>query len=121
MAGIQGVVIQPLPNGSGLVFSRSTVSGGADTLALYTFASGAIAPLNITTIADKCVVSSDAKTLYCGIPDNGASGTMPDDWAALRGRSRYLVAKYHSRLNYTPVLLKVKGNEKVSTSAEIIS
>lgn len=78
--GTRGVIILPVPDGSGFIFSQSDQNGVAQAIARYTFKTGATDVLNLTTIADKCGFSANGKVLYCGAPAGGLPGTMPDDW-----------------------------------------
>lgn len=80
LTGARGVVALPLPDGSGFVFSQSSGSGEAQALALYTFKGGNVAPLNVTTIAEKCAAAVKSKKLYCGVPAGIIRSPSPDEW-----------------------------------------
>lgn len=79
-SGIHGVVLMPAPDNSGFIFSQSANDGSAGGLSLYTFKDQRVAPLNITTIAEKCVFSSDAKIIFCGVPKGTPRSPQPDEW-----------------------------------------
>ncbi len=80
LSGLNGAVVTPIPGGTGFVLSTATAEGRPRNLVLYAFKDHQVIPLNIATIADKCVFSPDAKKLYCGVPKNMGAGVMPDDW-----------------------------------------
>lgn len=79
-SGIHGVVLMPAPDNSGFIFSQSANDGSAGGLSLYTFKDQRAAPLNITTIAEKCAFSSDAKIIFCGVPKGTPRSPQPDEW-----------------------------------------
>lgn len=80
LGGARGVVVLPLADASGFVFSQSTDQGSAEALNRYSFKDGGVTPLGITTIAEKCVASADSKTLYCGVPAGTIGAPSPDAW-----------------------------------------
>lgn len=79
LAGSSGVVVMPLPDASGFVFSRSSERGEAQSLGRYAFSSGGASNLDVVTLAEKCAASTDSKLLYCGVPRN-IPGPSPDTW-----------------------------------------
>lgn len=79
LAGSRGVITIPAPDGSGFLYSQSSASGAAESIALYRFADKTITQLGHTTIAEKCAFSADAKRLFCGVPRTIASPS-PDEW-----------------------------------------
>ena len=59
----------------------SYVLNGAMQLKLVNTATNEIVPLPVTTIADKCVWTTDDSAIYCGIPVSPPSDSLyPDDW-----------------------------------------
>lgn len=80
ISGIPGVIVLPAPDGSGFLFSQSTSDGRASSLALYTFRDRRTVPLNLVTLAEKCVFSPDSKKLFCGLPRGELVAPMPDEW-----------------------------------------
>ena len=79
-SGAEGIVLAPIPDGSGFLFSQSSNGGRAETLSLYALKDGAASPINLVTIAEKCAFSKDSKKLYCGVPEGGLPSPMPDEW-----------------------------------------
>lgn len=79
-SGIPGIVLVPAPDNSGFIFSQSANDGSAGGLYLYAFKDQRVIPLNVTTIAEKCVFSPDAKTLFCGVPKGTPQSPQPDEW-----------------------------------------
>ncbi|MDP3727251.1 MAG: hypothetical protein Q8R35_01275, partial [bacterium] len=80
LAGTRGVVVLPLPDGNGFVFSQSSERGEAQPLSYYLFKDGTITPANVTTVAEKCASSKNSKTIYCGIPAGIIQTPSPDEW-----------------------------------------
>lgn len=80
ITGARGVVLAAVPDGSGFILSRSSDKGEAMELALYSLKDDNATPLNITTVADKCVFSSDSKRLFCGAPKGVMRSPSPDEW-----------------------------------------
>ena len=80
LAGTYGLTVLPKPDGSGFAFSRTSPSGQAEPVAMYTFADGRTAPLRTTTMVEKCAFSPDSKRLYCGVPREALPRPMPDLW-----------------------------------------
>lgn len=75
-----GVVVQPLADGSGFLFSESNARGEAGPLSFFSIATGAVAPLGVTTLADKCAAEPIGKKVYCGVPRGTILGPSPDQW-----------------------------------------
>ena len=41
---------------------------------------GKASKLNLATLPEKCVWSSDSKEIFCAVPQNPSSGPMPDEY-----------------------------------------
>lgn len=90
ISGTHGIVAQPLPGGTGFLYSRSTENGTAEPISRYTLASRTAEPLDLVTIAEKCASSADAKKLYCGVPQGTILAPSPDEW--LKGAVTFIDA-----------------------------
>lgn len=67
------------PSGKWVLVSYS--EAGVMKMELVAAATGAVTPLPLGTIADKCVWTTDSSAIYCGVPVNPpAAGVYPDDW-----------------------------------------
>ena len=80
LANRHGIVVQPLADGSGFLFSETNERGVAGGLSLFTLATNAITPLNITTLADKCSAVLVGRKVYCGVPQGTILAPAPDAW-----------------------------------------
>jgi hypothetical protein len=69
-----------LPNHAGTAALVSYLDGSTLKLAELTFATQALTPLPVSTLAEKCVWTADDSSAYCGVPVALPSGTLPDDW-----------------------------------------
>ncbi len=90
LSGTHGIVTQPLPGGSGFLYSRSTENGAAEILTNYNLASRSGEPLGLVTIAEKCATAPDRKKLYCGVPQGTILAPSPDEW--YKGATAFLDA-----------------------------
>ena len=75
LAALEGL---PDPTGSRVLISYTDASGFH--LAVINVTSKEITALPVTTLAEKCVWSSNGKSLYCAVPKDGFSNNMPDAW-----------------------------------------
>ncbi|MBI4132532.1 MAG: hypothetical protein HY473_00325 [Candidatus Sungbacteria bacterium] len=82
LSGRRGVVVKPLPDASGFLFSQSSASGQAELLARYTFGDRQVTPLAVVTLAEKCAAAPRSKMVYCGVPRQPLGATLPDQWYA---------------------------------------
>src|SRR3989338_667082 len=80
LANRNGIIVQPLADGSGFLFSESNARGEAEPLSFFNLAPAAITPLNVTTLADKCSAVAIRKKVYCGVPQGTILGPSPDQW-----------------------------------------
>ena len=80
LANRNGIIVQPLTDGSGFLFSASDARGNAEQLSFFSIATAAITPLNVTTLADKCAAQPNGKKVYCGVPRGTILGPSPDAW-----------------------------------------
>lgn len=80
IAGPQnGLVALASPLGKWVLVSYTQNS--ALQMQLVNTVTGAVLPLPVATIADKCVWAADDASVYCGIPMSpGTSSMYPDDW-----------------------------------------
>lgn len=74
---LNGLTVLPSPSGQYLLYSYT--DGTLYHMGVLNLATGAVTPLPVATIAEKCVWAGDNVTLYCGIPTS-FSGNLPDDW-----------------------------------------
>ncbi len=77
-SGIPGLTALVSPNGKKTLYSGNTSQGSV--FGVYTLADGFFDRLPITTLAEKCVWSSNNITIYCGVPQRLPSTVLPDDW-----------------------------------------
>lgn len=75
---LDGLVALASPSGKWAVVSY--VSGGVMQMELVNTVTGAVFPLPVATIADKCVWTNNDSSLYCSIPVGPPAGNYPDDW-----------------------------------------
>lgn len=76
---MNGLVALASPSGEWVLVSSA--QGGVMSTELVNTATLQIIPLPIATIADKCVWTSDGKSIYCGVPVSPSpSYAYPDDW-----------------------------------------
>ncbi|HUY05519.1 MAG TPA: hypothetical protein VMV62_02265, partial [Candidatus Paceibacterota bacterium] len=76
---LDGLVALASPSGKWVLVSYT--QNGAMQMELINAVTGAVLPLPLATIADKCVWAADDSSIYCGIPVNpSASYAYPDDW-----------------------------------------
>lgn len=80
LANRNGIVVQPLADGGGFLFSESDGEGRAGALSLFDLATNKITPLNVTTLADKCSQRPNGKKIYCGVPRGTILAPSPDEW-----------------------------------------
>lgn len=74
---LPGLTLLPSPSGKQVLYSY--VTNGSTRLAVLDVATRTSTPLPVATLAEKCVWSSDATSVYCAVP-RALSGTLPDDW-----------------------------------------
>ncbi len=79
-ANLNGVTLLPLPDGSGFLSSATSDRGTPQTLGIYKFSDGSTRDLSIITQAEKCAFDSKGERLFCGVPQGGWGGVMPDEW-----------------------------------------
>lgn len=79
-SGTNGITLAAATDSATLLLSRTSGAGSLQPLATYDLKSGRTTPLNAMTLAEKCVFSSDAKKLYCGVPRDSIPAPMPDEW-----------------------------------------
>jgi len=80
LSGLNGAVLVASPDGNALLLSQSSTGGDAEKLSLYDIRKSKTTPLNVLTIAEKCVFSGDGKKIYCGVPKGAISAPSPDEW-----------------------------------------
>lgn len=79
-SGTNGITLAAATDSATLLLSRTSSAGNLELLSTYDLKSGRTTPLNAVTLAEKCVFSSDAKKLYCGVPRDSIPAPMPDEW-----------------------------------------
>lgn len=76
---LKGLVALASPSGKWVLVSYD--QGAQMQMELVNTSTGALLPLPVATIADKCVWTADETALYCGIPMSpDTSFLYPDDW-----------------------------------------
>ncbi len=76
---LNGLVALASPSGKWVLVSYTLPQGMQ--MELVNVATGAVVPLPVATIADKCVWAADNSAVYCGIPMNPPKNyAYPDDW-----------------------------------------
>lgn len=81
IASLRGVAALTSPDGSGVLYSQSSENGSASALAFRRFGDGAVLPLNIVTIAEKCAFAAAAPPrVFCGVPQGIIQSPSPDAW-----------------------------------------
>ena len=76
---LNGLVALASPSGKWVLVSYTLPEGMQ--MELVDAATGAVVPLPVATIADKCVWAADNSAVYCGIPmDPPKNYAYPDDW-----------------------------------------
>ena len=80
IAGRPGVVAVAAPDGSGIIYSKSSSTGAADALAFRRLSDGTEVPLGIHTIAEKCAFARGAARAFCGVPSGAIPPPSPDVW-----------------------------------------
>ena len=73
--------LSALASPSGKLVLVSYSEAGVMKMELVTTATGAVTPLPLGTIADKCAWTADSSAIYCGVPvDPPTTGVYPDSW-----------------------------------------
>jgi hypothetical protein len=72
--------LSALASPSGAWVAESYVADGSMRVALVDATTRESIALPIGTLIEKCVWTSDSKSLYCGVPTNPPQATYPDDW-----------------------------------------
>lgn len=78
LGGISGLTALASPDGTKVLYSESSDSGINTTL--LTLKTGVKMPLQLQTLAQKCVWSADSSAVYCARPKNVPTGAYPDSW-----------------------------------------
>ncbi len=78
IGGLKGLTTLTSSDGKNMLYS---VSNGKDfSLYSYSLKTNTTTNLNIKTLPEKCVWSSDNITVYCGVPVSPDAGAYPDVW-----------------------------------------
>lgn len=75
---LPGLVALASPSGKWVLVSYT--EGSAILLQLVNVSTGAVLSLPVSTIADKCVWTTDESSIYCGVPVSTPAASYPDDW-----------------------------------------
>jgi hypothetical protein len=90
-----------LPNHTGTSLIYSFTEGGVYKLRVIDTASRTSTALPLATLTQKCVWSSDNRSIYCAVPTN-LQGNLPDDW-------------YQGATMFTDRIWKISLTDRVAT------
>lgn len=73
-----GLIALPSPSGKWVLVSYSQAA--TVRTELVNTSTGATMALPVSTLADKCVWTTDETSVYCGVPTSITAASYPDDW-----------------------------------------
>jgi hypothetical protein len=96
---LPGLTLLPSPSGKSLLYSY--IDNGTQRLAVINTVNHTATALPLATLTEKCTWA-DEGTVYCGVPTNVGTGTLPDDW-------------YQGAVSFTDRIWRIDMNARVAT------
>ncbi len=103
ISNVNGLTTNVSPDGKMVIYS-SYENGSLKTL-LLNIATGKISDFSPTTLPEKCVWTTDSKTVYCGAPGAMPLSLFPDDWYKGETLFRDMLWKVDATTNTAKIIL----------------
>jgi hypothetical protein len=117
---LNGLTAKASPSGKWVLLSY--VDSGALHTGIVNTTNGLYLPVPVSTIADKCVWTTDESAIYCGIPvDPSTQYNYPDDWYQGAVSFSDRIWKIQVAGRYAQLVLDFSKETKTSLDAEALS
>lgn len=116
ISNTNGLTTNVSPDGKMVIYS-SYENGSLKTL-LLNIATGQISDFAPTTLPEKCIWTTDSKTIFCGGPTNTPLGAYPDDWYKGEVLFSDVLWKIDAVTNTSKIIL---DGAKIQTQIDVIS